>query len=228
MKGARRGETLKKSGKRNLPDFRPGVHRFPEPPGANGKVPEPPSAEQIEALGRKHKYPDGFDLVKPIQSAWEWWRGRMQIAPEYPTTAHKDFLKEMARRAESLGEAIDKAGSVERSAIFDVVGSQNLDLKVLRRNLQMLRLGANAGAANLKRTRPGPRGNEETLALLVTLFDLNIKAFGQKAPRITKADGYEGPFFSFAADVFQMFGIHKSNAALGRAIENAIKIVDGA
>jgi len=140
---------------------------------------------------------------------------------------HKTFLKAMARRAEALEEAIDKAGSVERSAILDVVSSQNLellDLKLLRRNLQVLRLGANAGAVNLKRTRPGPRGDEESLTLLVTLFDLNVRAFGPNAPRITKASKYEGRFFDFAKEVFQMFEIDKTDDALGRAIENAIKI----
>jgi len=217
------GETLKKSGKRNLADLRPGVHRFPEPPDAGGNVPEPPSVEQIESLGRKHKYPDDFDLVKPIHGAWEWWRGRTQTGPEHPMADHKTFLKKMSRRAEALEEAIDKAGSVERSAILDVVGSQNLDLKVLRRNLQMLRLGANAGAANLKQTRAGPRGDEETLVLLCMLFELNVRAFGSNAPRITKAEKYSGRFFDFAAEVFQMFGIHKTDDALGRAIEKAIK-----
>ena len=122
--------------------------------------------------------------------------------------------------------SIDKAGSVERSAVLDVVGSQNLDLKALRRNLQMLRLGANAGAVNLKRTRPGPRGDEESLTLLVTLFDLNVRAFGPNAPRITKASKYEGRFFDFAKEVFQMFEIDKTDDALGRAIVNAIKIED--
>ncbi len=226
MKDAGRGETLKKRGQRDLPDLRPRVHSFPEPPDADGNVPEPPSTEQIEALARKHKYPVGFDLVNPIHSAWFWWNGRTQTEPEPPMAVHRSFLEEMARRAEALEESLTKAGSVERSAILDTVGTHNVDFENLRQSIQWLRRGAAAGAAKLKPTRAGPRGDEETLRLLCKLFDLNVKAFGQNAPRITKAEKYEGRFFDFAADVFQMFGIRKSNKALGKAIEKAIKRVD--
>lgn len=202
------------------------MHSFPEPPDAEGYVPKPPSTEQIEELGRKHKYPFGFDLVNPIHSAWFSWRGHTQTGPELSMAVHRSFLEKMARRAEALEESLTKAGSVERSAILDIVGTHNLDFKGLQRSLQRLRLGADAGAAKLKPTRAGPRGDEETLRLLCDLFDVNVKAFGQNAPRITNAEKYKGRFFDFAADVFQMFGIRKSNAALGRAIEKAIKIVD--
>lgn len=217
---------MKKHRQRDLPDLRPRRHSFPETPDADGNVPEPPSSEKIAALARKHKFPVGFDLVKPIHAAWYWWRGRTQTGPDSPMADHRSFLEEMARRSEALEEALNKAGGVERSAIFNVVGSYDLDLEDLQRNLQMLRLGANAGAANLKPTRAGPRGDEKSLRLLCTLFDLNVRAFGPNARRITNADIYSGRFFDFAADVLQMFGIHKSNAALGKAIEKAIKIVD--
>ena len=148
------------------------------------------------------------------------------MEPVPPMAIHRRFLKEMARRAADLEEALTKAGSVQRSAILDAVGSGNVDFDVLKRSIRMLRLGALAGAESLEPTRAGPRGDDDTLKLLCKLFELNVEAFGENAPRITKAGGYQGQFFDFAAEVLQMFGIRKSNAALGRAIENAIKIVD--
>jgi len=218
---------LKKRKGRELPDLRPKAIKFPEPPDANEKVPEPPSAERIEALGRKHKYPDDFDLVNPIQSAWEWWRGRVQAGQDEPAAIRRRFLRTMSRRAEALEECLAKAGSTERKAIFDSVGSHNVNFSSLQQNLRMLRLGAKAGAKNLQPTQPGPRKEENTLRLLCKLFELNVRAFGQDAPRISNnLNEYSGQFFDFANDVLELFGIRKSNAALGKQIEKAIKIVD--
>lgn len=141
---------------------------------------------------------------------------------------HRDFLKKMARRAKALQESLIRVGGVgvERSAILDAIGTDNFDLDDLNRRVGVLFVGATIGAKQLKRTRSGRRGDQETLRLLCKLFELNVEVFGESAPRITKADDYQGRFFDFADDVLQLFGIQKSNAALGKAIEKAIKIVD--
>jgi hypothetical protein len=206
--------------------MRPRTYSYPEPPDADGNVAEPPSSEQIEALALEHQYPVEIDLVKPIQDAWYWWRTHTQTEPMPPMADHRRFLKEMARRAAALEESLIKAGTVERSAILDAVGSQNMDFEGLRRSVQWLRRGAGTGATGLKKSRAGPRGDDETLRLVCKLFELNVKAWGQDAPRITNAGKYSGRFFDFAADVLQIFGITKSNDALGKVIEKAIKIVD--
>lgn len=218
---------MKKRKGRELPDLRPKAIKFPEPPDANEKVPEPPAPEQIEKLARKYNYPANFELAKPIQDAWHWWRGDIQTGPDEPAAIHRKFLETMACRVKALEECLAKAGSTERRAIFDSVGSHNVNFSSLQQNLRMLRLGAKAGAKNLQPTRSGPRKEENTLRLLCKLFELNVRAFGQDAPRISNnLNEYSGQFFDFANDVLELFGIRKSNAALGKQIEKAIKIVD--
>ncbi len=217
---------MKKRKSPELPDLRPKAIKFPEPPDTDGNTPEPPTPEQIEKLARKYNYPADFELAKPIQDAWHWWRRDIQTGQDEPAAIHRKFLETMARRVKALEECLAKAGSTERRAIFDSVGSHNVNFSSLQQNLRMLRLGAKAGAKNLQPTPTGPRKEENTLRLLCKLFELNVKAFGQDAPRIAKSDHYSGQFFDFADDVLKMFGIPKSNAALGKQIEKAIIIVD--
>ena len=167
--------------------------------------------------------------MKPIQESWYWWRGDLQTGQDEPAAIHRRFLTTMASRVEALEECLTKAGSTERNAIFDSVGSDNVDFNSLQRSLRMLRLGAKSGAKNLQPTRTGRRREENTLRLLCKLFELNVEAFGQDAPRISNnLNKYSGKFFDFAYDVLELFGIRigKSNAALGKQIEKAIKIVD--
>ena len=217
---------MKKRKSHELPDLRPRTIKFPEPPDADGKTPEPPTTEQIKVLARKHNYPEGFELVKPIQESWYWWRGDLQTGQDEPAAIHRRFLTTMASRVEALEECLTKAGSTERNAIFDSVGSDNVDFNSLQRSLRMLRLGAKSGAANLERTRAGPHSDEKIPRLLCKLFELNVRAFGHDAPRITKSNQYSGRFFDFADEVLQLFGISMTNDALGKQIEKAIKIVD--
>ena len=119
---------MKKRKSRELPDLRPKAIKFPEPPDADGNTPEPPATEQIEALARKYNYPAGFELAKPIQDAWHWWRGDIQTGQDEPAAIHRNFLVTMAHRVEALEECLTKAGSTERKAIFDSVGSDGIRL----------------------------------------------------------------------------------------------------
>lgn len=211
---------------RELPDLRPKVHRFPEPPNNNGQQPTPPTRAKIESIAIRHGFPPSCDLVSEIERRWEWWRGDVQKGADPPATVHKKFLVEMAKRAKALEDAIERAGIVERRAIFDSVARHNLDLQLLERQLKWLRRGATAGARTVPPSRSGARGDPTLLNLLCQLFRIYTTAFGANAQRITKTDKYSGPFFDFTFDVLREFGVQKSNQALGKAIEKAIAAVD--
>ena len=217
---------VKKKSRRNLPDLRPKVYSVPEPKDQHGIDSNLPSKEHIEALGKRHGYPTGFDLVNELQDAWIFWRGDVETGSEPTATEHRRFLQEIARHAKALEEALTKAGSVERSAILNVWGNRNLDFEALRQSVYQLWIGATVGVRSLKATRAGPRGDKATMRLICLLYKINVSAFGESAPRIARAEKYQGRFFDFTSDVFLLFGIDKSNFALGRSIEKAIKIVN--
>jgi hypothetical protein len=138
----------------------------------------------------------------------------------------KKFLRETARRAKQLEQAIEYVGSIERNAILEIVGSHNLDLNAVKRSVHFLWLGATAGARNIPPSQRGRHGDGPFIELLCKLFRVYLKAFGENAPRLSKTHRYSGRFFSFAEDVLKTFGVRKSNHAIGKAIEKAIAAVD--
>lgn len=230
-----------------LPNMRWGSHRFPEGPNGRSR----PTSNDIEALARTHDFPESFDLVRRLTFCWEWWRGNVQHGPRRPASEHRKFLNEIARRASALEEALTKAGSevikaiaiadehqraigrdglgrlVAPTGIFDPQ-KPKLDLNALRKSVHELSRLATVAARSLPASSAGPRGSPDLINLLADLARIYRSAFGNDAPRITKADKYSGKFFDFVVDVLGLpaFGVTKSNSALGQAINKARALVD--
>lgn len=208
--------------RKELPDLRPRVYSFPEAPDAKGRTWSPPSEEEIRELATRHGFPPLFDLVGELENRWFWWRSGVQVGPPPAASVHRKFLQELALRANSLAEAVGKAGILERRLIFDAVLPQHLDLSVLERNSRRLAAAASVAARNVPPSVPGARGDPDTIELLCKLWRVYRSAFGSNARRLTRTgDRYSGRFFNFANDTLRLFGVRKSNQSLGKAIQKA-------
>jgi hypothetical protein len=214
---------------RELPNMRGRGYTFPEGPGGRS----PPTDDEIAGLAQRHGFPVTFDLAGRLTHCWEWWRGSMQMGPEPPAKAHKEFLAELADRAQALEDALERAGAIERRAIQATIAAHELDLEKLRRSVRRLRLGAMIGTKTIARSPPGAHGDAPLAQLIFQLLRLYVGAFGPEAPRITKGAAasngqiYSGRFFDLVDDVLRLpsFDVQKSNLALGKAIERVIRLV---
>lgn len=216
-----------KKARKVLPDLREVGYTFPEAADSQGRRPSPPAAENIRELAMKHNFAEHFDLVSELNECWFWWRAGAHFGPAVPGSVRRDFLIELARRAEDLAEAVTKAGSYERRLILDIETPDRLDLEAVEKYAQRLSAAAAVAARNVPRSAPGARGDPDTIDLLCKLWRVYLKAFGPNARRLTRSgDKYSGRFFYFADDVLRLFNICKSNMALGKAIEKAQTAVD--
>ena len=220
----RKGQSPKRT---QLPDCRPKGHTFPEAPDQHGRRFEPPPAERIRQLASQHAFPDHFDLVGELQWRWEWWRGSVQEGREPLGSDRRRLLRAIAHLADDLAEAINRTGSTERKLILDAFLHYHLDLAALERDARRLARSSTVAAKLVTSSKRGQRGDPATDELLYCLWRTYIRAFGPDAPRLSRTDKYDGQFFRFADGVLKLFGIRKSNNALGKAIEKALRIADG-
>lgn len=214
---------------KELPDLhRPAgaVIVHPEALDEYGHRPEPPSTEQLAQLARKHGFQVPFDVASDLEQLWYWWRGRLQVRPEPLGTERGYLLQELARRAGELADALRHAGDNEKKLIKEAFPSWRLDCDAILRNAWRLEVSSKAAAKQVTASRPGQQGDPVTIDLLGRLWRVFRKAFGANAPRISRSDKYAGAFFEFADDVLHAFGVGKSNNALGKAIEKALRAVD--
>jgi len=211
------------SKRKELPDLRQRGYTSPEGPDENGRVPVPPTKEKMTALGKRHRIPPSFDLADQLEWRWFWWRASDQIGPAPRGAERRDFLFELARRAEQLEEAISKAGGVERGLIFDTFPPSRLDIDRLARDAHNLAIAAKVASRHVTPSRAGARGNVSVIELLCKLWRIYREALGPNAPRISReGTRYGGPFFDFAQDVLELFAARRmSNASLGKAIQKA-------
>ena len=98
----------------SLPDLWARGYRFPEAPRADGTRIEQPSAAIIAALTEKYGFPADFDLPKELDRVWEWWRIDVQLGADPSASVRRKFLRETARRAAALEQAIEFAGGAVR------------------------------------------------------------------------------------------------------------------
>jgi hypothetical protein len=211
----------------------PNLHRpegvviiFPEALDEYGHRPEPPSLEQLDQLARKHGFRVPFDAAGDLELLWYWWRGRLQVRPEPSGTERGQVLQAVARRAGGLADALRHAGANEQELINGAFPSWQLDCETLLRIALRLEVASKTAAEMVAASKPGQQGDPVTIALLSRLWRIFRKAFGAAAPRISRSDKYGGAFFEFADDVMRVFGVGKSNNALGKAIEKALRAVD--
>jgi hypothetical protein len=221
--GSKRSPKQKRRKSHQLPTFPPNHYSYPNSHGPDGKRDEPPHQEGLRLLAQRHGFPPDFDLAEEIEDRWFWWRFDTVTGRMPPATVQRQFLREVSKRAAAIEEAIDKLPDDLRDDILESVGGPaHLNLHQLKWSAHFLRMGCIAAVKKIPPSRRGARGNPELIRLLLKLFRLYRRAFGTNAARITKADRYGGRFFEFANDVLVAFGIHKSNQALGKAIEKAI------
>ena len=198
----------------------------PEALDEYGHRPEPPSTDQLEQLARKHGFQVPFDVTGELEQLWYWWRGRLQVRPEPSGTERGYLLQEVARRAGELADALRHAGDNEKKLITESFPVWQVDCEIMLRNAMRLEASSNAAAKQVTASKPGQKGDPATIDLLGRLWRIFRKAFGADAPRISRSDNYGGAFFEFADDVLHDFGVAKSNTALGKAIEKALRAVD--
>jgi len=208
--------------RKELPDLRPRVYSFPEGPDSTGRIPSPPSEDEVRRLANRHGFPAQFDLVRELEDRWFWWRTDVQIGRSPAASVHRDFLRELALRARLLNEAVSKIGILERRLIHNAVLPPHLDLDLLERHSRHLAAAAQVAAKGVPPSARGARGDPYTIELLCKLWRLYQSAFGPNARRLTRTgDQFSGRFFDFANDTLRLFGIRKSNQSLGKAIQKA-------
>jgi hypothetical protein len=209
--------------RKELTDLRPRVYSFPERPGKDGRAWSPPSDVQLRELALRHGFPLDFDLAHHLEDSWFWWRADMQAGKPPTAAARKEFLKELARRAESLADAVNKAGIVERRLIFDVIPPARLELDKIALDSHNLAQAAKVAVRRVRPSKKGARGDPDTIELLCRLWRIYRSAFGASARRVTRSGNqYSGRFFRFAEEVLRQFGVRrKSNMSLGKLIEKA-------
>ncbi len=152
------------------------------------------------------------------------------MIPEPTANERREFLRELAQRADQLREAVAKLGSPELSAIYDRVPSERLALSEWGDPLMLLSLAARDAARDVVATKTGRRGDPARRELMCRICWIYREAFGDQGSRLVhdpEAGKFVGKLFDFANDVAGLFGVQfLSNAALGRAIQNAQAIVD--
>lgn len=225
--GSKKGPARTRSRRRKpLPDLRPRGHTFPEPPDERGRRIEPPSEDNIHGLAVKHGFPPEFDLVGHLNWRWEWWRGSLQHGPEPIGADRKRLLREIGQRANALADAIERTGGPERKLLLEAFLAYELDLGDIERKCRQLARSASIAQRQVEPSKRGQKGDPAFDDLLYGLWRTYQKAFGADAPRLSRSDRYDGPFFKFSNDVLRLFGIEKSNNGLGKAIEKILRAAD--
>jgi hypothetical protein len=211
----------------SLPTFPPNHYSYPEDAAAEGAQHVRPSAEAIQALAAAHGFPTSFDLVEELHERWFWWRADVSMGRTPAASAQKRYLRELSARAAALEEALRTLPDTLHDELMDVGGGpERLNLAALRWQAYQLWVNAWAAAGRLTPSRAGAPGDPALLQLIVKLRRMYCAAFGPNAPRLSKSDRYGGKFFTFVESVLALFGVEKSNAALGRLIARALKDID--
>ena len=219
---SRRGAVSKRRRPHELPEFPPDSYTYPES-SQNGHGKTAPDIATLRAIAEKHGFPPEIDLAEKLDERWFWWRFDVVTGRHPSASVQRKFLREVTRRVASLGQALDRVPEFLRRSILECAGgSERLDVSSLRQALHVLRSASFAATERVQPSHPGAWGNPELIDLLMKLHRIWQEAFGANAARIGKADRYRGKFFDFANDVLKVFGIQKSNQALGKAIELAI------
>jgi hypothetical protein len=220
--------------KRPLPDLRPRGYTFPEGPGGQ----QPPEHHALLELATRHRFQNPEAVAATLaDDVWFWWRALVQIGPTTPAAQSRELLRAIQDRAAALAEAIASCGQRETTLLHEWTTRQ-LDLPKLQEHLHDLQLTARIAAGHVpssKRGRPnGPAG--WVARKLTTLW---LEEFGERARRLSRRSKlnranpgsrrakdnvramYSGPLFDFVSDTFALFGIEKSDEAIGKAIEGA-------
>lgn len=210
-----------------LPDMRPRVYSFPEKPDEKGRVLSPPTAAELDALARKHGFPAVFDLAGRLEDRWYWWRADVQSGTAPTATERRNFLIELAHRADLFAEAVHRLGIPDRGLIFDCT-LRPLDLDALERESRNLAAAAKVASRHVRASKRGAKGSRDSISLLCALVRIYRDTFSKDAPRISRVGThYGGKLFDFAEDVCRLFGVrHAGNNSLGKMLQKALKAVD--
>lgn len=196
---------------------------------------EMPADEKLLQLVVMHGFKKSAAAQQRLSLIIEWWRTEVAIAKDpngsEPTgKERREFFETLIGRCEGLRDSLDKLDGLANKAIYENAkrwwGGDSLDLKQLQRQTRLLQWAATAALPDIPNSKAGPPIDAPMRYLLIELWRLYLKEFGEDARRITQAGNvFSGKFFDFASDVLSLLHINKTNYALGKAIRAAQQYV---
>jgi hypothetical protein len=204
--------------------------------------------ERVRDLAKHHQIADDYDLCGKLEDA-AFWYDLLTASNErrLPHSKHKDYLRELLKRAKDLEDALRSMNSElawQLHQAWPHLASKDDWRSRMQEDARNLARAANRAVENLPSTKGGRPMDEAFKRLLDTLIDTYEESTGKKAgyqceepyydylDELDNDEGsvddnekrrYLGPFIDFATQALELFGIKKTNVALGKALERRLR-----
>ncbi len=193
------------------------------------------SAENTQSIAEKFGFPTDYSLANKLNdAAGTYDTFKKENVGRPPEGAEgKAFFKEMERRAAALAKCFDKLGWAT-DKFLDAAKAHGLDIDPSSFKWKLHRVADAARTAAQNVPDKGP-GRDPDIALpdyIARLRKIYCEGTGKEDRRTyntyaeTDEEAYTGAFFNFVKACLSVVGITKSNAAVAKAIQQTLRLMD--